>query len=68
MGELFQPTHLLLVAIIAMIFFGPRKLPELGKGLGEAIRGFRDSMNPSTTPTPPTPPSSPDKEPTKPAE
>ncbi|HXH42070.1 MAG TPA: twin-arginine translocase TatA/TatE family subunit [Thermoanaerobaculia bacterium] len=66
MGELFQPTHLLLVAIIAMIFFGPRKLPELGKGLGEAIRGFRDSMNPSTPP--PAPTASPDKEPTKPAE
>ncbi len=62
MGELFQPTHLLLIAIVAIIFFGPRKLPELGKGLGEAIRGFRDSMNPSA------PPSSPDKDPKKPAE
>jgi sec-independent protein translocase protein TatA len=47
MGELFQPTHLLLIAIVAIIFFGPRKLPELGKGLGEAIRGFRDGMSPS---------------------
>ena len=46
MGELFQPTHLLLVAIIAMIFLGPKRLPELGKGLGEGIRGFRDSFNP----------------------
>ena len=44
MGELFQPTHLLLVAIIAMIFLGPKRLPELGKGLGEGIRGFRDSF------------------------
>lgn len=61
MGELFQPTHLLLIAIVAIIFFGPRKLPELGKGLGEAIRGFRDSMNPQS-------PSSPDKDPKKPAE
>jgi sec-independent protein translocase protein TatA len=51
MGELFQPTHLLLVAIIAMIFLGPKKLPELGKGLGEGIRGFRDSLKP--TPEPP---------------
>ena len=46
MGELFQPTHLLLVAIIAMIFLGPKRLPELGKGLGEGIRGFRDSLKP----------------------
>jgi sec-independent protein translocase protein TatA len=44
MGELFQPTHLLLVAIIAMIVFGPKRLPELGKGLGEGIRGFRDAF------------------------
>ncbi|HEX7193145.1 MAG TPA: twin-arginine translocase TatA/TatE family subunit [Thermoanaerobaculia bacterium] len=50
MGELFQPTHLLLVAIIAMIFLGPKRLPELGKGLGEGIRGFRDSFK---TPEPP---------------
>ncbi|HSY50990.1 MAG TPA: twin-arginine translocase TatA/TatE family subunit [Thermoanaerobaculia bacterium] len=60
MGELFQPTHLLLIAIVAIIFFGPKKLPELGKGLGEAIRGFRDSMSPSANPP------SPDKD-TKPA-
>ena len=51
MGELFQPTHLLLVAIIAMIFLGPKKLPELGKGLGEGIRGFRDSLKPPAEPS-----------------
>ena len=50
MGELFQPTHLLLVAIVAMIFLGPKRLPELGKGLGEGIRGFRDSLNPNQPP------------------
>ena len=50
MGELFQPTHLLLVAIIAMIFLGPKRLPELGKGLGEGIRGFKDSLNPAPDP------------------
>ncbi len=41
---LLQPMHLLLIAIIAMIFLGPKKLPELGKGLGEGIRGFRDAL------------------------
>lgn len=44
MGELFQPTHLLLIAIVALILFGPKRLPELGKGLGEAIRGLKDGM------------------------
>jgi len=37
--------HLLLIGLIAIIFFGPKRLPELGKGLGESIRGFRDAMS-----------------------
>ena len=41
---LFQPTHLLLIFGIVMLLFGPQKLPQLGKGLGEAIRGFRDGL------------------------
>lgn len=44
---LFQPTHLLLIFIVAVFFFGPKKLPELGRGLGEAIRGFRESFHPT---------------------
>ena len=39
-----QPMHWLVVAAIALIFFGPRRLPELGKSLGEAIRGFKTNM------------------------
>jgi sec-independent protein translocase protein TatA len=39
-----QPAHWLVVAAIALIFFGPQRLPELGKSLGEAIRGFKRSM------------------------
>lgn len=41
---LFQPTHLLLILGIALILFGPKKLPELGKGIGESIRGFKSAM------------------------
>jgi sec-independent protein translocase protein TatA len=41
---LFQPTHLIVILIIAVFVFGPKKLPELGKGLGDGIRGFRDAM------------------------
>ncbi len=41
---LFQPMHLLLILLICLVVFGPSKLPELGKGLGEGIRGFRDAM------------------------
>jgi sec-independent protein translocase protein TatA len=41
---LFQPTHLLGIFGIALLVFGPRKLPELGKGIGEGIRGFKSAM------------------------
>jgi len=41
---LFQPMHLLVIGFIAMLVFGPKKLPELGKGLGEGIRSFRESL------------------------
>jgi sec-independent protein translocase protein TatA len=45
MGEgLLQPLHLLIIAFIALIIFGPKRLPELGKGMGQAIRGFKESM------------------------
>ena len=43
MGE-FSPWHWLLVAFIALLLFGPKKLPELGKSLAEGIRGFKDGM------------------------
>lgn len=42
---LFQPMHLIIVVGIVLLLFGPKKLPELGKGLGEAIRGFKQGMN-----------------------
>ncbi len=42
---LFQPLHLLIIAGIALLIFGPKKLPELGKGLGDGIRGFKAAMS-----------------------
>ena len=44
MKGLFQPMHLLVILLIVLVVFGPKKLPELGKGLGQAIRGFKDSL------------------------
>jgi sec-independent protein translocase protein TatA len=41
---LFQPMHLVVILFIALMVFGPKKLPELGKGLGDGIRSFKDSM------------------------
>jgi sec-independent protein translocase protein TatA len=42
---LLQPMHLLVILIVAMFAFGPKKFPELGKGLGEGIRGFKKALN-----------------------
>ena len=44
MGDLFQPTHLLVIGVVLLVLFGGRKLPELGKGLGEGLRGFREGI------------------------
>jgi sec-independent protein translocase protein TatA len=41
MGELLTPSHLMVVAVLAFVLFGGNKLPELGKGLGEGLRGFK---------------------------
>ncbi len=52
---LFQPMHLLVIFGIALLVLGPKKLPELGKGIGEGIRGFKaaigDGEKASTTTT-----------------
>jgi sec-independent protein translocase protein TatA len=42
---LFQPMHLLVIVGIALLIFGPKKLPELGKGLGDGIRGFKAAVS-----------------------
>jgi sec-independent protein translocase protein TatA len=42
-GSLGLP-ELLLILLIVIIIFGAGKLPQLGKGLGEGIRNFKDSV------------------------
>ena len=57
---ILQPAHLLLILAIVLIVFGPGKLPELGKALGQMTRDLRSGME---TPAPPEPPASPSPEP-----
>ena len=45
---LLQPRHLLVILAVALFLFGPKKLPELGKGLADGIRGFKKAINPSS--------------------
>lgn len=44
MGELLTPTHLTIITIVAFLLFGGKKLPELGRGLGDGLRGFKDGI------------------------
>jgi sec-independent protein translocase protein TatA len=50
MEGLFQPTHLLLIFLIALLIFGPKKLPDIGKGIGEGFRALKDSMKEKPAP------------------
>jgi sec-independent protein translocase protein TatA len=43
--NLLIPTHLLLILAVALIVLGPKRLPEAGRGLGSAIRGFKESLS-----------------------
>lgn len=61
-----SPMHLLIVAIVILVLFGGRKIPELMRGLGEGVRGFKEGM--SGNPQPPTPPAQTSATPEKPAE
>jgi sec-independent protein translocase protein TatA len=59
MGDLFAPTHIITIVLVALLLFGPSKLPELGRGFGKMLREFKDGSKglisddePSTQPTP----------------
>ena len=41
---LFQPMHLVFILVIALVVFGPGKLPEVAAGLGKGIREFKKAM------------------------
>jgi sec-independent protein translocase protein TatA len=43
---ILQPMHLLVILGIALFVFGPKKLPELGKGIGEGVRSFKSALRP----------------------
>lgn len=44
MGE-FSISHMLILAVILLVFFGPSKIPQFGQSLGKAIRGFKQGLN-----------------------
>ncbi len=61
MGDIGIP-ELLVIFGIALLIFGPRKIGELGKGLGEGIRHFKSAMRePVSEPAAPVPPTTEEK-------
>ena len=48
---LFQPTHLIIILVIALVVFGPGKLSEVGGSLGKAVRGFKKALEDPTEKT-----------------
>ena len=54
MGDLLQPWHLVVLAAVAFLLFGAKRLPELGKGLGEGLKGFREGIRGISDPPPTT--------------
>lgn len=53
------PTELILILLIVIIIFGARKLPDLGKSIGEGIKNFKKSMNTKDDPESPKKPDPP---------
>ena len=43
-----QPIHLIVILVVALIIFGPKRLPEIGRGLGKAINEFRQGTREMT--------------------
>ncbi|HEY6350821.1 MAG TPA: twin-arginine translocase TatA/TatE family subunit [Candidatus Angelobacter sp.] len=41
---LAQPMHLLVLLLVGLLFFGPSKISDFGKGLGDGIRHFKDAL------------------------
>ena len=52
MGDFLQPWHLIVLAVVAFLLFGAKRLPELGKGLGEGLKGFKEGIKGVTDPSP----------------
>jgi sec-independent protein translocase protein TatA len=69
--DFLQPWHLIVLAVVAFLLFGAKRLPELGKGLGEGLKGFREGIRGITDPppaqNPPAPPQAQNQQNTAPA-
>jgi sec-independent protein translocase protein TatA len=42
-----NPLHIAFLLIVALMVFGAKRLPEMGRSLGMGLRGFKEALNPS---------------------
>lgn len=54
--DILQPTHLLIILVVALVVLGPKRLPEAGRSLGKSLRDFKDALNGAHDEPPETPP------------
>lgn len=64
MGYLETPWHIILLLVIALLLFGGKRLPEMGRSLGHGMREFKDAITGNSKPEPDTQPELPPAEPT----
>jgi sec-independent protein translocase protein TatA len=50
--NLITPTHLILLGVLALLLFGPKRLPDMGRALGSGLREFKHSIDPDTQTNP----------------
>jgi sec-independent protein translocase protein TatA len=43
--SIIQPTHLLIILIVALLVLGPKRLPGAGRALGQGLKEFRNSIS-----------------------
>lgn len=64
MGYFETPWHIILLLVIALLLFGGKRLPEIGRSLGSGMREFKDAVTGKTPAAPAQPPELPPAEPT----
>lgn len=43
--SILEPSHLLVILVVALLVLGPKRLPDAGRALGQGLREFKSSIN-----------------------
>jgi sec-independent protein translocase protein TatA len=53
LSGIFEPTHLIVILVVALLVLGPKRLPDAGRALGQGLREFRSSISAAPNPASP---------------